>query len=185
MCDLKKEPVSEKKNSAKKHNTSLLPYSMSCLTRSIAIKHSKSISKLITKYNANNISSYLLTHQHRHNSDSTQGFNFNFDDDEEAFSSGYSRSNTNFNRNINQGRLSDHNMFGQKQFKQFSRAQIEWTKENLTPFTKDFYNEHPEISKLSSQEVEKFRKSNSMIIHGSNVPKPFTTFENSGLPGMI
>ena len=75
-------------------------------------------------------------------------------------------------------------IFGQKQFKQFSRAQIEWTKENLTPFTKDFYTEHPEISNLTTQEIEQFRKSNSMIIHGDNVPKPFTKFENSGLPGI-
>ena len=75
-------------------------------------------------------------------------------------------------------------LFGGKEKKRFNHAQIEWNNETLTPFTKDFYTEHPSISNKTDGEIEEFRKKNSMIIHGSNINKPFDTFEHSGLPGM-
>ena len=164
---------------------------MSLLSRSNTIRnYSKSITKLISKHNTTHSLSILLN-QRRFNSDDIQGFNFNFDDDNDSYSGGYSQDK--YTINPNRQRQPSFNMFGnddgfgfggKQQRKMFSRAQIEWNKENLIPFTKDFYTEHPEITELTQQQVEQFRKSNSMIIHGSNIPKPFKQFENSGLPGI-
>ena len=110
----------------------------------------------------------------------SSGFNFDFDFDKDFGSS--HRVDTSRQRQPQSfGSFGSPGAFGRKQF---SRAQIEWSKEDLTPFTKDFYTEHPEITKRSDAEVEQFRKEASMIIHGSNIPKPFERFENSGLPGV-
>mmetsp|Transcript_40400 Transcript_40400/g.66349 ORF Transcript_40400/g.66349 Transcript_40400/m.66349 type:complete len:555 (-) Transcript_40400:146-1810(-) len=72
--------------------------------------------------------------------------------------------------------------FGGKERKSWNKAQIQWSEEDLVPFTKNFYAEHPELAKMSEAQVDEFRKQHAMIIHGTEIPKPFNRFENSGLP---
>eukprot|EP01084_Bolivina_argentea_P155846 271573_1 len=139
------------------------------------------VSKSMLKCNTTSLS--IIKSQRRNNSD----FGFSFEDNDDNFVNfggnfgGNQQSQRGGYSNINPSRQrggGDFDMFGQRgggfrEKKQFSRAHIEWSKESLTPFTKDFYSEHPEITKMSDSEVAQFRKTNSMIIHGDNIPKPF------------
>eukprot|EP01083_Nonionella_stella_P055782 147062_1 len=159
---------------------------MAYITRSIGIKQSRyttCISKLVSRYNANTVS--IATHAQRNNSD-FGGFDFSLNNDDfDTFSNNTRRVDTSRQRKPSFDLFGSRDGSfggGQKERKTYSRAQIEWTNEALTPFTKDFYTEHPEITKKTDADIEQFRKSNAMIIHGHNIPKPFDSFTHSGLP---
>ncbi len=70
---------------------------------------------------------------------------------------------------------------GDKQQK-FARAQIQWNTENLAPFRKDFYAEHPNVSNMSPEDVKQMRTDSGMLVFGDDVPKPFTKWNESGVP---
>ncbi|KKY27305.1 putative atp-dependent rna helicase dbp2 [Diplodia seriata] len=63
--------------------------------------------------------------------------------------------------------------------------QQNWDINSLPKFEKSFYKEHPEVAARSQKEVDDFRKEQQMTIHGSDVPKPVTTFDEAGFPGYV
>eukprot|EP00299_Pterocystis_sp_00344_P019788 c9789_g1_i3.p1 GENE.c9789_g1_i3~~c9789_g1_i3.p1 ORF type:complete len:750 (-),score=218.64 c9789_g1_i3:29-2278(-) len=59
-------------------------------------------------------------------------------------------------------------------------------KQTYPPFRKDFYIEVPEVTQLTSEAVEEFRKENDEIkVRGKNCPKPIQTFFQCGLPDRV
>lgn len=60
-----------------------------------------------------------------------------------------------------------------------------WDLENLPAFEKNFYVEHETVRNRSDADVEKFRKENEMTIHGKDIPKPITTFDEAGFPDYV
>ncbi|EPY53718.1 ATP-dependent RNA helicase Dbp2 [Schizosaccharomyces cryophilus OY26] len=61
----------------------------------------------------------------------------------------------------------------------------DWTNETLTPFQKDFYKEHENVINRSDAEIEAYRKEKEIVVHGLNVPKPVTTFDEAGFPNYV
>jgi ATP-dependent RNA helicase DDX5/DBP2 len=62
---------------------------------------------------------------------------------------------------------------------------IDFSKEQLVPFEKDFYMEHPVVSKRSDREAEDWRASKHIVVKGHDVPKPVLTFEEASMPEYI
>lgn len=63
---------------------------------------------------------------------------------------------------------------------------IDWSKETLVPFEKNFYKEDPSVKALSNSEVDRIRKEKEItIIAGKNVPNPVVSFEQSCFPDYI
>jgi len=63
---------------------------------------------------------------------------------------------------------------------------INWNKESLVKFEKDFYQEHPAVQYMSQQEAEDIRKNKAItIVAGTDVPKPVRTFEEASFPEYI
>jgi ATP-dependent RNA helicase DDX5/DBP2 len=60
-----------------------------------------------------------------------------------------------------------------------------WDMGSLTNFEKDFYHEHPHVTKRSSQEVATFRHEMEISVEGRDVPKPCTTFEEGSFPEYV
>jgi ATP-dependent RNA helicase DDX5/DBP2 len=60
---------------------------------------------------------------------------------------------------------------------------IDWSKEELEPFAKDFYKDRelPHIKNMSQEEVDRVRSESGMIVHGDNIPNPVSTFEETTL----
>lgn len=54
---------------------------------------------------------------------------------------------------------------------------------NLPPFEKNFYVEHPAVTRRSPADVDTYRKLREIHVQGSGVPKPCTTFEEASFPG--
>ena len=61
----------------------------------------------------------------------------------------------------------------------------DWDVESLPKFEKNFYVEHEDVQKMSTDEVEQFRKENEMKIVGHDVPKPIRTFDEAGFPEYV
>ncbi|KAJ1497000.1 ATP-dependent RNA helicase dbp2, partial [Coelomomyces lativittatus] len=59
---------------------------------------------------------------------------------------------------------------------------IEWSREALVPFEKNFYKEHVEVTSRSQAEMDLFRKENKMTVFGKDVPKPVKSFIEAGFP---
>ncbi len=57
--------------------------------------------------------------------------------------------------------------------------------ENIIPFEKNFYVEHPAVSALTEDEVAAYRRRREITVEGRNVPKPVRTFEEASFPGVI
>ncbi|KAI5180743.1 ATP-dependent RNA helicase DDX5/DBP2 [Nematocida sp. AWRm80] len=49
-------------------------------------------------------------------------------------------------------------------------------------FEKTFYTEHPEVEKMTEEEVRKIREKFEMTVTGDSVPKPCTNFRQVGFP---
>ena len=88
--------------------------------------------------------------------------------------------NSSYNNNQNNNSKNSNNpAFGSNLY------QIDWTKEDLIPFRKDFYNPHPDILNMTEQETIDFRKKNFMTIEGDRVPRPVRTFQEAGFDKYI
>ncbi|KAF4652178.1 ATP-dependent RNA helicase dbp2 [Perkinsus chesapeaki] len=62
----------------------------------------------------------------------------------------------------------------------------DWSHIQLTKFEKNFYIEHPDVSRLTPEEVDNIRRKYDItIVAGRNVPKPIVTFEQAGFPDYI
>ncbi|ETO13701.1 RNA helicase, partial [Reticulomyxa filosa] len=57
---------------------------------------------------------------------------------------------------------------------------IDWSKEDLPQFRKNFYREHPSIGKTSDTEVQQWRLEHDIQVIGPDIPKPIRTFEQAG-----
>merc|ERR1719331_2658514 len=63
---------------------------------------------------------------------------------------------------------------------------INWNSVSLVKFEKDFYQEHPSVTGMGQDEVERIRShKNITIISGQNVPKPVRTFEEASFPDYV
>ncbi|THH10318.1 hypothetical protein EW145_g1411 [Phellinidium pouzarii] len=62
---------------------------------------------------------------------------------------------------------------------------IDWSSTRIEKFEKNFYREDPRVTARSEREIEDFRKSKEMKIHGRGIPRPVTTFEEAGFPDYI
>lgn len=52
-------------------------------------------------------------------------------------------------------------------------------------FEKDFYIEHPDVTKRPDAEANAWRASKQMVIEGEGVPKPCMSFEEASMPEYI
>jgi len=60
---------------------------------------------------------------------------------------------------------------------------IDWSKEKLEPFVKDFYKERelPHVKAMSQEEVDRVRSESSMIVFGDDIPNPVSSFQETTL----
>ena len=64
-------------------------------------------------------------------------------------------------------------------------SHIDFAKTELVHFEKDFYIEHPDVTKRSDQDANAWRASKQIVIVGKDVPKPCMTFEEASMPEYI
>ena len=62
---------------------------------------------------------------------------------------------------------------------------IDFAKEELVPFEKNFYMEHPDVTKRSEQDATDWRASKQIVVVGRDVPKPCLTFDEASMPEYI
>jgi len=63
---------------------------------------------------------------------------------------------------------------------------INWNSERLIKFEKDFYQQHPDVSRMSEDEADRIRRNKQItIVYGRNVPKPVRTFEEASFPDYV
>ena len=63
--------------------------------------------------------------------------------------------------------------------------QIDFAKTEPVPFEKDFYIEHPDVSKRTEQEAEAWRASKQIVVQGHDIPKPVLTFDEASMPEYV
>ena len=61
----------------------------------------------------------------------------------------------------------------------------DWDLDSLPKFEKSFYKEHPDVTNRSQRDVDEFRKSHEMSVHGRNVPRPVETFDEASFPQYV
>jgi ATP-dependent RNA helicase DDX5/DBP2 len=64
-------------------------------------------------------------------------------------------------------------------------SNIDFSKTELVPFEKDFYIEHPDVTKRPDSDADAWRASKQIVVVGSGVPKPCMTFEEASMPEYI
>ena len=62
---------------------------------------------------------------------------------------------------------------------------IDFSKQDLVPFEKNFYLEHPDVTKRSEAEAEAWRASKQIVVRGTDVPKPCLTFDEASMPEYV
>jgi len=58
----------------------------------------------------------------------------------------------------------------------------DWAQYKLIDFERDFHTEHPEISAMTPEEVDQWRKDHRMTVYGERVPRPIKYFDQAGFP---
>eukprot|EP00808_Paulinella_micropora_P001216 g35401.t1 len=58
---------------------------------------------------------------------------------------------------------------------------IDWSQVQLVPFQKDFYQEHPDVARMSQSDVDSWRKKYEMIT-SKDVPRPVRSFLEARFP---
>lgn len=64
-------------------------------------------------------------------------------------------------------------------------SHIDFSKTELVTFEKDFYIEHPDVTKRPEAEANAWRASKQIVVVGEGVPKPCMTFEEASMPEYI
>mmetsp|Transcript_3000 Transcript_3000/g.4386 ORF Transcript_3000/g.4386 Transcript_3000/m.4386 type:complete len:198 (-) Transcript_3000:2522-3115(-) len=64
-------------------------------------------------------------------------------------------------------------------------SSIDFSKTELTAFEKDFYIEHPDVTKRPEHDADAWRASKQIVVVGNGVPKPCMTFEEASMPEYI
>jgi len=62
---------------------------------------------------------------------------------------------------------------------------INWHGQQLVPFVKNFYQEHPIVTHRPQHEVDRFRHSKEMTILNGNAPKPIQSFNEVIFPSYV
>ncbi|XP_056143161.1 probable ATP-dependent RNA helicase DDX17 isoform X1 [Lampris incognitus] len=60
-----------------------------------------------------------------------------------------------------------------------------WDLDELPKFEKNFYNEHPDVQRMSQYEVDEFRRKKEITVRGSGYPKPVTNFNQAHFPQYV
>ncbi|XP_054111993.1 putative ATP-dependent RNA helicase DDX5 isoform X2 [Callithrix jacchus] len=60
-----------------------------------------------------------------------------------------------------------------------------WNLDELPKFEKNFYQEHPDLSRRTAQEVETYRRSKEITVRGHNCPKPVLNFYEANFPANV
>ncbi|XP_045074420.1 probable ATP-dependent RNA helicase DDX17 isoform X2 [Coregonus clupeaformis] len=60
-----------------------------------------------------------------------------------------------------------------------------WDLDELPKFEKNFYNEHPDVQRMSQYDLEEFRRKKEITIRGSGCPKPVTSFSQAHFPQYV
>ncbi|XP_043935368.1 probable ATP-dependent RNA helicase DDX5 [Protopterus annectens] len=60
-----------------------------------------------------------------------------------------------------------------------------WNLHELPLFEKNFYQEHPDVSRLTVQEVEQYRRSREITLKDYNCPKPIIHFHEASFPSYV
>eukprot|EP00956_Cyclotella_meneghiniana_P044299 scaffold311682_cov93-Cyclotella_meneghiniana.AAC.1 len=62
---------------------------------------------------------------------------------------------------------------------------VDFASQQLIPFEKNFYIEHPAVTARPESEAQAWRASKQIVITGSDVPKPCLTFEEASMPEYV
>ena len=62
---------------------------------------------------------------------------------------------------------------------------IDWDREDLPKFEKNFYIENHAVSSRSSAQVEAYRQKCDMRVFGQGIPKPVETFDEASFPDYV
>ncbi|VDM16664.1 unnamed protein product [Hydatigera taeniaeformis] len=62
---------------------------------------------------------------------------------------------------------------------------VDWKREKLVKFEKDFYKESSAVKGRSSREIEKFLKEARITVDGKDVPRPVFSFSEAGFPESV
>lgn len=60
---------------------------------------------------------------------------------------------------------------------------IKWDISSLQVFEKNFYYEHPEVTKQSDEEIQRWRQKHDITVNGNNIPKAVHSFQHASFPG--
>ncbi|XP_030649097.1 putative ATP-dependent RNA helicase DDX5 isoform X1 [Chanos chanos] len=60
-----------------------------------------------------------------------------------------------------------------------------WNLDELPKFEKNFYREHPEVSRRTTQEVEQYRRAKEVTVKGRECPKPIIKFHEASFPSYV
>merc|ERR1719491_2166048 len=64
-------------------------------------------------------------------------------------------------------------------------SNIDFTSQDLVPFEKDFYIEHPDVTKRTEKEAQAWRTSKQIVSLGAILPKPCMSFDEASMPEYI
>lgn len=62
---------------------------------------------------------------------------------------------------------------------------IHWDLNKLPPFEKNFYIEHPDVTKREETEAARWRTKHGITVQGHGIPKPVFTFEEASMPEYV
>ncbi|XP_061740270.1 probable ATP-dependent RNA helicase DDX5 isoform X1 [Nerophis ophidion] len=60
-----------------------------------------------------------------------------------------------------------------------------WNLDELPKFEKNFYQEHPDVSRRPMQEVENYRRVKTITVKGRNCPNPIVNFHEASFPTYV
>ncbi|XP_018617673.1 probable ATP-dependent RNA helicase DDX5 [Scleropages formosus] len=60
-----------------------------------------------------------------------------------------------------------------------------WNLDELPKFEKNFYKEHPDVTRRSTQEVEQYRRSKEVTVKGRDCPNPIMKFHEATFPNYV
>ncbi|XP_064180356.1 probable ATP-dependent RNA helicase DDX5 isoform X1 [Anguilla rostrata] len=60
-----------------------------------------------------------------------------------------------------------------------------WNMDELPKFEKNFYQEHPDVTRRSAQEVEQYRRTKEVTVKGRDCPNPMLKFHEASFPTYV
>ncbi|KAF1379138.1 hypothetical protein PFLUV_G00172970 [Perca fluviatilis] len=61
----------------------------------------------------------------------------------------------------------------------------QWNLDELPKFEKNFYQEHPDVTRRSPQEVEMYRRTKTITVKGRSCPNPIAKFHEASFPSYV